>query len=261
MKPVVLITTCKKNLKRIQAIENTWAKILQNQKISYFYVTSDFIPAVPLLKLRNFKECYEQLPLKTFLALKAIQDIKYTHVIKLDDDTFFDYTKLNANFYKFDYIGKFNKIINSETVHFYKVKSNFRIAKRPAKSKYAEGGFYMISKKAVKKILTQTEESFINCPGSYKGEDVLMGELLASKKFKKLDLNTQYSESLNMDITKDGLSLHPVHYSLYNDIYCKSEFLDKLHILQVNYAKNDYNRRDIFLKLYEKNSSTGSSRG
>lgn len=260
MKPIVLITTCKKNLNRVQAIENTWAKILQKRKILYFYVTYDFIPSVPLLKLKNHKECYEQLPLKTFLALKAIQDIKYTHVIKLDDDTFFDYTKLSSNLYKFDYVGKFNKISNSETVHFYKVKTNYRMAKRPAKSEYAEGGFYMISKKAVKKILSQTEESFINYPDNYKGEDVLVGELLSLKKFKKLDLNTQYSEKLNMDITKNGLSLHPVHYSLYNDIYCKPEFLDKLHILQVNYAKNDYNKRDIFLKLYEKNSSIGTSR-
>jgi len=261
MRPIVLITTCLKNLNRVKAIENTVATVFKKNNVPYFYVTSDLIPSVPLLKISKFNECYEQLPLKTFFALKNIQDMEFTHVIKLDDDTYFDFKKLDKNVFKYDYIGKFNKIVNCNNIHYFKCKDEFKVLKEPAKSEYAEGGFYILSKKAVNEILSYKESYFLNTPSNYRGEDVIVGEILKDKNFKKLNLDdTKHSVKLNMDITKNGTSLHPIHFSLFKELFCKSKFLDKLHILEKNYAKNDYNKRDIYLKLYEKNSDTGAAR-
>lgn len=250
MNPVVLITTCKKNINRVTSIESSWALTLKIKNIPYYYVTSDNLHDVPLLKLDNFVESYEQLPCKTFLALKEMSKRNFTHIIKVDDDTFFDYNKISPDIFEYDYIGKFNDVADAPTIHYYKCKDEFRKPKKPAPFVYAEGGFYIVSKKAVMKIIKKPFSSFVNTPDNYRGEDVIVGEALCSSEFKKLDLcNEEQSKRYNMDITNNYISIHPAHHELMAELYASD---NKDTILVENVYKNDYNKRDTFLRLYAK---------
>lgn len=261
MKPIVLITTCKKNYKRIISIEKTWANILRKNNIPYLYVTSDELPSLPTLKLENFTECYEQLALKTYFTLDSLRDTNFTHFIKLDDDVYFDYEKINFNIQDFDYVGKFNKVVESSTVHYYKVNPLFKKPKNNAVCEYAEGGFYILSKKSVDYILDSKIDNFKNTPFHYKGEDVVVGEILnRQKNLKKLDLYDSTSEKINMDVSKNGISFHPVHYSIMELLYTADNLSNKIDILLKYSEKNEYNKRDIYLKIYEKNISISPAR-
>jgi hypothetical protein len=250
MNPVVLITTCKKNINRISCIEASWALTLKNKNIPYYYITSDNLDSVPLLKLKNFVESYEQLPTKTFLALEEISKSNFSHIIKVDDDTFLDFNKILPHIFEYDYVGKFNEVSDAPTIHYYKCKDEFRKPKKPAPFVYAEGGFYILSKKAVKQVIERPISEFINTPDNYRGEDVIVGSILSSSEFKKLDLcDKKQSKKYNMDITTNYTSIHPVHHLLMAELYSSH---DKDKILVENAYKNDYNKRDIFLKLYAK---------
>lgn len=252
MNPIVLITTCKKNYKKIDAIEKTWANILKKNNVPYLYVTSDNIPSIPSLRLENFTESYEQLPLKTYHMLTSLNETTFTHFIKLDDDTYFDYEKLDPSVFNFDYVGKFNDVEESRFIHFYKVAPLFRKPKSKALTSYAEGGFYILSKKASNIIISHNINKFKNTPFNYKGEDVMMGEILSKNNLiKKLDLNDSISKKINMDIAKDGVSIHPVTPEVMELLYKSDNFCSKIKILFENSEKNDYNKRDIFLKKYE----------
>lgn len=252
MRLLVLITTYKKNVGRVKTIQNTWAKRLIEKNIPYYFASGDSLDIdAPLLQL-NFKESYEQLPLKTYHLLKDTLNYEYSHIIKTDDDTFLNIDLITKDILQFDYIGKFNLPSSAPTLHYYKCNDEFKVPKKSAKYKYAEGGMYILSKKAVNKILELPESSFINTPENYKGEDVLIGEILSSEEFTKLDLkDVSLSEKLNMDITKDGLSLHPVHNIVMPKIY-NINFDRQIEILLENYILNDYNRRDLILKSYVK---------
>jgi hypothetical protein len=48
-----------------------------------------------------------------------------------------------------------------------------------------------------------------------------------------------------MDITRDGLSLHPVHFTLLSKIN-NLNFEDQIKILQQNPYLNEYNKKNIF---------------
>ena len=111
-----------------------------------------------------------------------------------------------------------------------------------------EGGFVVLSKKAFKKIITMPKKYFLNTPGNYSGEDQKIGEIL--HKTKKLNLNSKYSKYLNMDITESGISFHPIHESLTEQLINKP-FEEQLEILSKNSHKNEYNISEL---LYSNNS-------
>jgi len=254
MKLLVLIFTCKKNLDRCLAIQQSWLQDLKQNHIEYFFVSADDLNLQePSIKLENFTECYEQLSLKTFLTLKQIYNYKFTHLVKTDDDVFLNIKKLIATLPRnVDYSGKFNlKDIDASKIHYYKCSGEFRTPKKKADHDYAEGGMYILSRKAVKYIVSCNQETFINSPKTYKGEDVAVGELLNNEKFIKLDLTDSLSDKLNMDITRNDISYHPVHKSLMQKLYKAKTTSDRIDILVANTAKNDYNKRDIYIRKYE----------
>jgi hypothetical protein len=254
MKILVLIFSCKKNLDRCLAIQQSWLQDLKQNHIEYFFVSADNLELQePSIKLENFTECYEQLPLKTFLTLKQIYNYKFTHLVKTDDDVFLNIKKLIATLPKnVDYSGKFNlKGVDASMIHYYRCSGEFRTPKKKASHDYAEGGMYILSKKAVKYIVSCDQETFINLPKTYRGEDVAVGELLNNEKFTKLDLTDSLSDKLNMDITRNDVSYHPVHKSLMHKLYEAKTTNERIDILVANTAKNDYNKRDIFIRKYE----------
>lgn len=253
MKLLTLVFTCKKYINRLPPINNTWGKTLIENNIPYYFVSSD-IEIKEFnnnLLLENFTESYDQLPLKTFKALNASLRFDYDYLIKLDDDVFFNTEEfLRTDYYNFEYIGKFNKPNNnSKNIHFFKCSDEFKKEKQPTIYEYAEGAFYCLKRCCIEKICSLKEDFFINTPETYKGEDVLIGNILRDSK--KLNLYSEESKILNMDITKNGISLHPVHQSLFNELYLKS-YSDQIKILKENPLKNQYNLRDIYLKNFFK---------
>ena len=252
MKFICLIFTCKKNFYRINALADTCIKDLKKNNIDYYFVSGDreILEYTNHLLLNDFAECYEQLPLKTYKSLRASLNYDFDFLIKLDDDCFFNANEfLKLDLADIDYIGKFNAPNASKTTHFYKCSDEFKKEKTPTSYDYAEGGFYCLKRSCVEEIASLSEDIFINTPENYRGEDVLIGQLLQGKN--KLDLNSDYSKQLNMDITQNGISLHPVHATLMPVLFNK-DIIEQLHILRNNTLKNEYNLRDIYLENISK---------
>lgn len=248
MKFLVLVFTCKKYFNRLNAINTTWGDQLKQLNIPYYFVSGDedIKQFDNSIFLDNFVECYEQLPLKTFHAFSESLKHSFDFLVKLDDDVYFNIDKfLKLDIKNFNYIGKFNKPNNSSNIHFFKCNDQYKKEKSPTEYEYAEGAFYCLSRNYIEKICSFDKKFFINTPETYRGEDVLVGSIL--RDAKKLDLNTDYSKKLNMDITMGGISLHPVHFSLYKELYKKS-FEEQIIILKNNPLKNQYNLRDLYLK-------------
>lgn len=253
MKIIVLIATHKKNLDKCEIINRTYGKDLKNNNIDYFFVSGDNLSFENFIKI-DFKESYEQLPLKTFLMLNAVDLKRYNYVVKLNDDTFLDVKKLiNLNLKGVDYAGKFNyprKDINTR-IHHYKIKDIlFFKDKKTSQVEWAEGAFYILSKKSVKKILSFKKDYFLNFPENYRGEDEVVGEIL--KNMKKINLKDEkLSKELHMDVTCGGLSFHPVHNIIFESIYQCNCLETKVQIFKNKYYLNDYFLRDEYLKKYE----------
>jgi hypothetical protein len=233
-------------MERVKAIQSTWTK---NLKHKYYFVSGDDLDVDNFIKI-DFNECYEQLPLKTYITLKSTFTIEYDYLVKLDDDTFINTDNFAILPENFDYAGKFNSAKNNNpSTHFYKVTNkNYKVNKQLPKFDYAEGGFYILSKKAVSEIISVEKSFFVNTPENYRGEDVCVGEILNHKKFIKLDLNSKYSKLLNMDITTDNISIHPVQPE------CMFKLIDMNYDNQIKYfeqnpTKNNYNIRDLYLKV------------
>jgi hypothetical protein len=257
MKLIVLIATHAANVSRCKMIDETWGRDLKRHNIDYYFISGDELDLNNTLKI-NFKESYEQLPLKTLLMLKQISNIDFNYIIKLDDDTFFNIDEfLKTDFINYDYIGKFNladakRDSYYKRIHFYKIKNkDYHIDKILPQFDYAQGGFYALSRSAVDYILTHKKELFINTPTSYKGEDELLGEILARQK--KYDIKDSYVSSLlHLDATKNGISFHPVHHTLVKPLYKCAGVEEKIKFLKANFYKNAYILRDVILRKYEK---------
>jgi hypothetical protein len=247
---VFAIYTCAKTAHRCKYLLDTWVQDLIKNNIPFFFVSGDQLNDLPnFLYLENVQECYEQLPLKTYLAMqKLLQHCDFTHVAKVNDDTYVNVEKfLQLNLSNIKYAGKKNEPSHTPTYHYYKIKNKaFHVPKRDAKNAYAEGSFYILNHEAVKTIVLNNFDAFHNTPETYKGEDVLVGEIMKAHGCNLIDLKDGTSGTTNMDITNQGMSLHPVHYSLMSLIHAKS-FEDQLTILVEHPLKNDYNR----IKLYE----------
>jgi len=247
MRPLVLIFTCKKYINRCNDILKTWGHDLKKNSIDFVFVSGDMLNIKPFLAI-DFNECYEQLPHKTYLTFNKVKALDYTHFIKTDDDTFFNiapFLKIADDLLQYDYIGKLNKQTSKSTkIHYFKCSDLYKQPKKVSTKVYAEGGFYILSKKALNYICNVEEKKFINTPTTYKGEDVLIGSLLHNK-VKTLDIKDKNSELLNMDITP--FSLHPVDSSLFYKLQNRT-FKSQLKLLQQNEKLNEYNIRDKFLE-------------
>jgi hypothetical protein len=257
MKLITLIATHAANASRCKMINETWGRDLKRHNIDYYFISGDKLGLDNTLKI-NFKESYEQLPLKTFLMLEQISNKDFNYIIKLDDDTFFNIDEfLKTDFINYDYIGKFNLADRKrdpyyKKIHFFNIKNkDYHVEKMLPQFDYAQGGFYVLSRSAVNCILNHDMEFFINTPTSYKGEDELLGEIL--DKLKKYDIkDKRISSLLHLDATKNGISFHPVHHTLVKSLYKCVGVEAKIKYLKANFYKNAYVLRDILLKKYEK---------
>ena len=181
------------------------------------------------------------------MTLTRLLPYNYTHLIKVNDDTFINVDKLlDLNLNNIDYCGKKVNTNYHPYIHYYKCKDPaFHKPKLRTTHNYIEGGFLILSKKAVNIITSYSEDFFTNFPDAYRGEDVVVGEILHKNNILLTDICNKKSSTLNMDITGDGISFHPVYFSLMPKLF-ELSFSEQIELLQRNPYLNDYNKKKIF---------------
>lgn len=224
-------------------------------KYPVYFITGDKDIKHDNMLYINFNESYDQLGLKTYLTFKRLNKLRFDYLIKLNDDTLFNIDRLlKIDISAYDYIGKIeNQNKESSTSHFFKCSKAFKIPKRSNEVEYVEGGFVVLSRKAFNQVLKVPKKYFLNSPENYSGEDQKIGKIL--HKARKLNLNSKFSKYLNMDIAGEGISFHPVHESLTEQLIDKT-FEEQLNIFSKNSHKNEYNISEL---LYGNNTSARHS--
>lgn len=261
MNILLMITVCKMNSERIvNQIEN----IKRNQKffeefnIQPLFVTGDVdlnIKGYQTLYLNNFEEKYTNLARKIVYALTEIsKKFNYDYIIKMDDDTMFNASELDADVFNYDYVGRFfEKFTQNELViklPSYNVEETIKIypaAFRDIPFEYAAGNFYILSKKAVDIVISNVHllENF------YKenvriSEDQFVGFCLHETNVTKWNYKyeTEETEKFVLQLTKHLTSLHPITNTLFMELltYPPKQQLEKL------LKNNSLMRRKVLLQ-------------
>jgi len=240
-------------------------KILNKHNINYYFVygKGNNNKLSPYIEV-DCDESYVNLPLKTFYSMKHFLTKKEDIYVKLDDDVFVDFNKLNKDvFENYNYGGWIvdhttkqltqEELLKIQKHHFYKIKNETEnlIDKKPVIDiKYAEGAFYFIRKKLIEKIInTYSKEYFINSYSNFLDEDIRIGKIIHELKEPLLDL--KYSNDLLLNITNNFLSIHPVHYFILDKLYNTPDS-EKIKLLTKYNFLNDYIHRKDYLEKINK---------
>ena len=243
---IFYITTCSKREKYAKEVK----KYFEGTGVEYFFVygkdqTSKIEPYVEV----DCEDSYENLPMKTFLSIKHfIETGRGNLFVKIDDDTYLDLSKVKQMAVKADYTGPFVPYIptiHNKLFHWFKVKdSKYKVKKKTFDLSYAEGSFYILSKKACNTIINKGIEFFVNTPETYLGEDVKIGMCLLQNDITKEDITKIIVP--HYESAADFLFIHPVHYLLFSKLKnCNSTeetktILTKFLCLNDNIAREAY---------------------
>lgn len=244
-------------------------KILNKFNLKYFFVygRGNTKKLNPYLEIDS-DELYLNLSLKTYYSMKHFADQKEDIFIKLDDDVFLDFNKLNQNIFDgYNYGGwivdNVEKNLNAEELlkikkfHFYKLKNetdNLFIKKPVTNIKYAEGSFYFLRKKLINTILDKYhKDDFINSYENFLGEDIRIGKIINELNEPILDLKSKHKNHLMLNITENFLSIHPVHFIVLEKLF-DTEDKEKIKFLNKYNFLNDYLHRQSFLNKINKQS-------
>jgi hypothetical protein len=259
MKTLIAIMTTESRTNYRHAIEQTWLKNLDKNKFDikfiYAYKGNSYITDHEIY-LGNLIDCYEQLPLKTYHLLKFVNrhlSGMYDSIIKCNDDIFIDCESFNKiQFHKYDYVGALNqtasfnqigRIRKSKMWHWFKCDDIlFHVKKKVYFNlKYAEGSGYFLSEHSILRLLQTNLDEWRNTPETYKGEDVFVGALLSdAKNVATLDLKELPTLPIDLDMWEGGALIHPVHFSLMEQLYTAKNLEERLKILFSNIELNDY---------------------
>jgi hypothetical protein len=231
-------------------------ELLKSSPYEYFFVygkgcTKKVEPYIEV----DVQDAYENLAEKSFrLVEHFLKNFSDEKIVKSDDDNFLDVEKLKL--YETapeDYIGHFHNYEMhdwyDQYFHWYKMQNpEYKVAKRTFKLDFAEGAMYILSRKACEKILKDGVGVFKNTPESYLGEDVRIAMSLNDDSIVKKDIKED--TQLNYEITKDFMSVHPVHLLIFDKLMSaktnegKAEVLKKYDFMNVN-----THRAEFFKKL------------
>lgn len=222
MKTILLITVCEAYKNRaVNQFNNLikHKKHLKKHNIIPIFVTSNKalsfdVSPFHAVNFSQLEESYNNLYLKILESLKYIDsNIEYNYVIKIDDDTLFNIDKFNPNILTADYIGtpETNLAENYICLPRLNLFEKIDLGMHKGKCFYMCGDFYILSKKAIKHILSNIEKTEeikeeIIC------EDYLIGHLLSNasittKSIKSTPIN-QWEQHLQ--ITQNYMSIHPI---------------------------------------------------
>lgn len=252
---IFYITTHEGNIKYANQIQ----EMFKDSGLEYYFVygktPQNYLEPKLIL---DVEESYENLPLKTYYITEHFLSTSHSYMVKMDDDTYIDFEKLKQQNFTEDYIGMFLTYPDDERskiFHWYTVKTPEYLVKKPTFNlNYAEGGCYILSRKAAQAVYNHGYDFFDSTPATYLGEDVKVGMCLESEEYTKIDLMD--NEGMYYEIAKDFLFIHPVNFILFNKLKNTSNdekraILNKYNFLNLNV------RRDIFLnkKLKELNET------
>lgn len=211
-KPILLIYTCAANKQREIAVRDTWLKYVQ---IPYMFVTKTVTTDNDNLFIDSI-ETYESLALKTYKVLQWFVNTEYTHMIKVDDDTFVSGVKLNNKRYKYDYEG-FMLDAHRTGSYYHQGKCcddklNNSLLNYKHAHMFAAGGFYILSKKAAEHCLANIDQTTIKAAydGELTQEDRMVGRALENSKLTKHNIGSWIDRNKNQYKIEDSLAIHPV---------------------------------------------------
>lgn len=248
VKVLVVTTTCNKFLHRIDAIKNTWSKECDNH---LFFIGGDKFERRDNLIYLECNDSYEYLTQKTRKLFEyCIEHETFDYILKTNDDSYIDIKKfLNSNFYNFEYGGYVcSKTIDyksNENLNFQIDDTTIKCDKKLLDGKtfnYGTGGFYFISKKAINLCLKNKVPCDMKTFDNTSVEDLVVGVMLHNADIKNiLNLNHNPKIDLPYDISIRGMSIHPVHYKIMNDLYTnKDNFNNQLTVLKYKAYLSDY---------------------
>lgn len=254
---IYYITTYDKNRHAAQIIKSHF----DNTSVSYFFVYGKgcINPLEPYIEV-DCEECYEQLPLKTFLILEHFLKSGHTHMSKVDDDTLIDIEKSKTIITTEDYVGIFetpDNTIKNRIFHWFKIQNPlFKVPKKVTSNiSYAQGACYFLSRHAAEIAYNKGREFYVNTPQSYLGEDVKIGMALTDERVIKKDIKSK--ESLLYEIAENFLFIHPVHFLIYNKLDLASAE-EKLLLLKKYNSLNANCKREVYLTNIIKSLSSES---
>lgn len=242
------IISCNKNFKNIQYLEKNLCSSLDANNVNNFIfvgTSEENITNKRIVKL-NVCDDYFSLRYKVLQALEYSLSYDYDYFIKIDDDTFFDFSNIDMlSFKDYDYIGNFlsyKNLLKIQSHHIEYLKSkkiNSRIPQEYFNNEisefsYAAGGFYILSKSTVIKILNKLKQ--FNSEPCIKQEDAFIGYLCSLCSLKILDI----SDNLDFyDVSKYEIFCHPVN-----------TFVNKKLLLSNN-RRETLKKYTIFSKYYK----------
>ena len=249
---VVYVATCSRNCRRARTVKQH----LDTFQVPYHFVYGQQSDTViePALRV-DCVESYSQLIHKTRKIIEHfVYDTDAEYLIKIDDDTFLDATKLPPEMFEYDYGGCINayekrkntpQCWNNYKMLEYGVDTKYIDVPNVSAVDYANGGFYFLSRAAATFILTFSEGEFTNTPETYLGEDLKIGTVIAQNKDLKI-LDMRIESVADFDITTNYSSIHPVSpimFSKLNKCSCgaeTAEILKKYNFLNTHNKINNY---------------------
>ena len=260
---IFYITTHQKNklnaLKVKQMFEGT------SYEFYFVYGRNQTNKVEPYIEV-DCEECYENLPIKTYFIIEHFIKTGKEFLVKMDDDTYIDFSIFKDFQCKEDYIGMFLKYpttIKSSIFHWYTIQNpNYKIYKKTFDLNYAEGGWYILSKKAALICYEKGQGFYESTPETYLGEDTKIGMALDRPDITKRDL--LFNKGLMYETTEDLMVIHPVHPVLFDKLKTcttiekKRDWLLRLNYLNLNFQREIYLNKTIN-QLTNENSNISST--
>lgn len=243
---IFYITTHEKNIKYAKKVKYMFSKT--SYEFYFVYGKNQSNKLNPYIEV-DCKDSYEDLSLKTYFILNHFLQTQHTHLAKMDDDTFINFSKFFPDSITEDYAGMFLQHSNkqkSTIEHWFKINNEkFKVKKQLYDVRYAEGSFYILSKKAAQLCYDKGYDFYVNTPSTYIGEDVKVGLCLQGKDITLLDL--MHKTNLHYEATEDLSIIHPVNILLFDKLMSTSSFNETKNLLIKYDFLNDNTKRDIYL--------------
>lgn len=241
MKLFVGISTCRKNLSKIDYLRKTWLKDLKNNNIEYkIFIgrNSDVISHDDIVVL-DVEDDYESLKDKTKGILEySVKHSNFDYILKTDDDTFVDVDNLlKLNFLDKDYVGWFSclkthKRLLPNYIDYMKKRKlrknldHSYIDKLDINLTYAIGGYYLLSKHIVKPLLMILQNDRL-CSEILQ-EDISVGYACSKINASKFDL---FNKCNWYQVSIDNTFFHPINFMIMQDMHNVKNYDNRLKII------------------------------